>query len=95
MAAKKGKPAAPPKKKKNSKQPGVLRLRNQKAKYAIGDVTGKIAEKKNVTLSVGWNVQPWIGALWWSPGSGAPPHTAGLAGKSETFDFPPLTNNTV
>ncbi|KAJ5708926.1 Signal peptidase 22kDa subunit [Penicillium malachiteum] len=70
--------------------PGVLRLRGQKAKYQISDITGRLAERENVTLSVGWNVQPWVGALWWSPASGAVPHTDGSVGTSEAFEFPAL-----
>lgn len=43
-----------------------------------------------MTLSVGWNVQPWVGALWWGPGSGTVPHTAGSVERSKVFDFPAL-----
>lgn len=68
----------------------MLRLSNQRAKYQISDITGKLAERRNVTLSVGWNVQPWVGALWWSPGSGAVPRTVGTVVNSEAFDFPAL-----
>lgn len=75
-------------KKKDSAEPGVLRLRGQKSKYQIGDITGKLAEREGVTLSVGWNVQPWVGALWWSPRSGSVPRTGGAAGVSKPFDFP-------
>lgn len=77
-------------KKKEAAAPGVLRLRGQKGKYQIGDITGRLAERSNVTLSVGWNVQPWVGALWWSPRSGAIPRTSGTAGTSKPFDFPAL-----
>ncbi|KAL3462578.1 putative microsomal signal peptidase subunit [Aspergillus heterothallicus] len=81
-------------KKKSSKKehtaPGVLRLRDQKSKYQISDITGKMAERSNVTLSVGWNVQPWVGALWWAPGSGAVPRTGGKNGVSKAFDLPAL-----
>ncbi|PLN77673.1 putative microsomal signal peptidase subunit [Aspergillus taichungensis] len=72
-------------------EPGVLRLRGQKSKYQLSDITGRLAERKNVTLNVGWNVQPWVGALWWSPRSGAAvQRTLGEAAQSEPFDFPPL-----
>jgi hypothetical protein len=71
-------------------KPGVLHLRNQKPKYQITDISGKIAERENVTLVVGWNVQPWVGALWWSPGTGTIPRTAGQADRSKAFDFPAL-----
>ncbi|KAL4771794.1 signal peptidase subunit-domain-containing protein [Aspergillus nidulans var. acristatus] len=70
--------------------PGTLRLRNQKSKYQISDITGKMAERTNVTLSVGWNVQPWVGALWWAPGTGAVPRTGGNTGVSRAFDLPAL-----
>ncbi|PTU21058.1 hypothetical protein P175DRAFT_0438274 [Aspergillus ochraceoroseus IBT 24754] len=70
--------------------PGVLKLRDQKSKYQVSDITGRLAERANVTLSVGWNVQPWVGALWWAPGSGTVPHTAGVVGESKAFGFPAL-----
>lgn len=89
-ASKKAKPNA-----KEEPAPGVLRLRGQKAKYQINDITGLLAERQNVTLSVGWNVQPWVGALWWSPGSGAFPRTEGTVVKSEAFDFPALKGKKV
>ncbi|KAF7596566.1 hypothetical protein BBP40_000966 [Aspergillus hancockii] len=76
--------------KKEPAAPGILRLRNQRAKYQISDITGKIAERSNVTLAVGWNVQPWVGALWWSPGSGTVPRTGGSGGRSKPFEFPAL-----
>lgn len=86
------KKAKPSKKnvKKEEAQPGVLRLRGQKAKYQISDITGRLAERGNVTLSVGWNVQPWVGALWWAPATGAVPRTEGTIVSSEAFDFPAL-----
>lgn len=71
-------------------KPGVLRLRDQKQKYQIADITGKMAERTNVTLAVGWNVQPWVGALWWSPATGAVPRTGGDEGRTEPFEFPAL-----
>lgn len=80
---------------KKETAPGVLRLRGQKAKYQISDVTGVLAERRNVTLSVGWNVQPWIGALWWSPASGSVPRTEGAVVRSAAFDFPPLKGKKV
>ncbi|GLI75000.1 signal peptidase complex subunit [Penicillium ochrochloron] len=75
--------------------PGVLRLRGQKAKYQISDITGRLAERSNVTLSVGWNVQPWVGALWWAPATGAVPRTEGQIVSSEVFDFPALKGKKV
>ncbi|KAL2863307.1 signal peptidase complex subunit SPC3 [Aspergillus lucknowensis] len=78
------------KKKAESATPGVLRLRDQKSKYQIADITGRMAERSNVTLSVGWNVQPWVGALWWAPETGAVPRTGGQVGLSKAFDLPAL-----
>lgn len=45
-----------------------------------------------MTLEVGWNVQPWVGALTWTLEDGK---DFGLwkgvvGGKSEVFDMPPL-----
>ncbi|KAE8150179.1 signal peptidase subunit-domain-containing protein [Aspergillus avenaceus] len=81
--------------KKKEAKPGVLRLRNQRAKYSISDITGRLAERENVTLAVGWNVQPWVGALFWSPRSGAVPRTEGVAGLSGSFKFPELKGKNV
>lgn len=49
-----------------------------------------MAERSNVTLAVGWNVQPWVGALWWAPGTGAVPRTEGKTGVTKAFSFPAL-----
>ncbi|KAL1956842.1 hypothetical protein VTO42DRAFT_6792 [Malbranchea cinnamomea] len=87
---------------KNGK-PGILKLRDQKSKYQITDITGRLAEKQNVSLVVGWNVQPWIGALQWSPGANVANNlgslfgfrvvTGGNAGRSSMFAFPALKGN--
>lgn len=72
----------------------VLSLKNQKSKYQISDISGKIAERENVTLTVGWNVQPWVGLLWWSPGSGDMlPKTGGMVGRSKAFNLPALKSS--
>ncbi|EED17925.1 microsomal signal peptidase subunit (gp23), putative [Talaromyces stipitatus ATCC 10500] len=77
-------------KKTEQQQSGILHLRNQKSKYQITDISGKIAERENVTLTVGWNVQPWVGALLWSEGTGAWPRTEGQVGRSKSFKFPAI-----
>ncbi|KAL4864202.1 hypothetical protein BDV12DRAFT_176569 [Aspergillus spectabilis] len=77
-------------KKKEPAAPGLIRLRDQKSKYQISDITGTMAERTNVTLAVGWNVQPWVGALWWAPGTGAVPRTEGGIGVTKAFDLPAL-----
>ncbi|KAJ5165504.1 Microsomal signal peptidase subunit (Gp23) [Penicillium coprophilum] len=81
------------KSKKEALATGVLRLRGQKAKYQVSDVTGRLAQRQNVTLHVGWNVQPWVGALFWAPGTGAAPRTGGTIVSSEPFDFPEVKDN--
>lgn len=81
------------KKTKDLVKPGVLSLKNQKPKYSITDPSGVISEKSNATLQVGWNLQPWVGALVWDKGylgSRIGAWNAGKVGKSETFEFPPL-----
>jgi hypothetical protein len=76
-------------------KPGILRLASQKPKYQITDVSGKIASRGNATLTLHWNIQPYVGALIWSSNS---PITKAVAwrwsdlvgGQSEVFEFPPL-----
>ncbi|GAQ43814.1 signal peptidase complex subunit [Aspergillus tubingensis] len=80
---------------KKASEPGKLRLRDQRAKYSIGDVSGKMAERENVTLSVGWNVQPWVGALWWAPHTGGAMRTKGDVGTSRAFGLPALKGRNV
>ncbi|EEQ29039.1 Signal peptidase complex subunit [Microsporum canis] len=85
--------------------PGKLKLRNQKPKYQITDISGSIAEREGVQLIVGWNVQPWIGALQWSENTNMKKNVGGifgrifllnagpkgaLSGRSEPFNFPAL-----
>ena len=66
--------------------PGKLSLKNQKPKYQITDITGRIAERGNATLEVGWNVQPWVGALQWTSWG----KSGASQGRSRAFEFPPL-----
>lgn len=47
-------------------EPGIIRLKNSKPKYQITDISSVISERQNVTLKMGWNVQPWVGALTWT-----------------------------
>ncbi|PQE23838.1 signal peptidase subunit protein [Rutstroemia sp. NJR-2017a BBW] len=46
---------------------GILKLKNQKAKYQITQPGGKLAETEGVVLNVHYNVQPWVGLLTWTP----------------------------
>jgi len=49
-------------------KPGLLTLKNQKPKYQITDPSGVISSRPNVTLTLSWNVQPWVGPLLWDRG---------------------------
>jgi signal peptidase complex subunit 3 len=49
-------------------KPGLLSLKNQKPKYQITDPSGAIASRPNATLTLSWNVQPWVGPLLWDKG---------------------------
>lgn len=86
-------PLATKKKESESEpEPGIIRLKNSKPKYQITDISDVISERNNVTLEIGWNVQPWVGALTWTLGEG---QGYGLwkgvaGGKSKAFDMPPL-----
>ena len=78
-------------------KPGLLKLKNQKPKYAITDPSGVVSERSNATLTVSWNVQPWVGALLWDKGllgSRVGSWEDGKVGRSESFDFPPLKGKT-
>ncbi|EEH33266.1 hypothetical protein PAAG_04319 [Paracoccidioides lutzii Pb01] len=89
---------------KKSQKPGLIRLRNQKPKYQITDISGRLASRENAQLVVAWNVQPWIGVLMWSPSSKVAGNiggvlggifdvafiTAGKGGRSKPFSFPEL-----
>ncbi|RMD43327.1 hypothetical protein DV735_g1810, partial [Chaetothyriales sp. CBS 134920] len=75
-------------------QLGVISLKNQRPKYQITDPSGKLSERSNVTLQLGWQVQPWVGALIWhnryfGRRVGAW-ETADKSGLSDVFAFPPL-----
>ena len=88
----KGKKVAAAKKVEEEAEPGIIKLRNAKPKYQITDVTGKLAERENVTLQVGWNVQPWVGALTWTMPEGFDlgKWNGVKGGKSKVFDMPSL-----
>ena len=70
--------------------PGIVKLNSQKPKYQITDVKGKIAERENATLTLHWNVQPYVGALVWDNRKTFGRWQALKGGESETFTFPPL-----
>ncbi|SMQ53517.1 unnamed protein product [Zymoseptoria tritici ST99CH_3D7] len=70
--------------------PGIVRLSDQKPKYQITDVSGKIAERTNATLTLHWNVQPWVGLLTWTNRNTYGRWEGLQGGESERFDFPKL-----
>ncbi|KAL8944676.1 MAG: hypothetical protein Q9211_000487 [Gyalolechia sp. 1 TL-2023] len=72
--------------------PGLIRLKNCKPKNQITDISGQLAATANVTLELGWNVQPWVGALTWTMGEGSSwGRWKGIkGGRSKAFDMPPL-----
>lgn len=72
--------------------PGIIKLKNSKPKYQITDVSGKLASQGNVTLELGWNVQPWVGALTWTAkeGQGFGRWKGLKGGRSEAFHLPAL-----
>ncbi|KAL9114801.1 MAG: hypothetical protein Q9187_007416 [Circinaria calcarea] len=87
-AAKKSRPAGW----SEDDRPGVISLKNTKPKYQITDISGKLAERGNVTLQVGWNIQPWVGALTWTMPEGTRwARWQGVqGGRSKTFGMPAL-----
>ncbi|KAI4147495.1 MAG: hypothetical protein L6R39_003093 [Caloplaca ligustica] len=72
--------------------PGLIKLKNSKPKYQITDISGQLAGTANVTLELGWNVQPWVGALTWTMAEGSSwGRWKGIkGGRSKAFDMPPL-----
>lgn len=45
---------------------GLLKLKNERPKYQITHPSGKMADLKDVTLKLNYNVQPWFGLLTWN-----------------------------
>ncbi|KAJ4316615.1 Signal peptidase complex subunit [Neodidymelliopsis sp. IMI 364377] len=69
---------------------GELHLSNQRPKYQITDITGKLQNRENVTLQLGWNVQPWVGALTWTNWQTVGVWKGLEGGRSEAFEFPEI-----
>ncbi|RMZ04921.1 hypothetical protein D0860_06169 [Hortaea werneckii] len=74
--------------------PGIVQLSNQKPKYQITDISGRLASRSNATLTLHWNVQPWVGALWWTNAKryGL---WEGRKGGETKFEFPALKGTEV
>ena len=69
---------------------GELHLQNQRPKYQITDITGKLSNRTDVQLELGWNVQPWVGALTWVNWEKVGAWEGLKGGRSDLFDFPAL-----
>ncbi|CAN9138246.1 unnamed protein product [Alternaria alternata] len=67
---------------------GELHLENNKPKYKITDITGKLGNRTDVTLELGWNVQPWVGALTWTNWNTVGAWRGLEGGRSKAFTFP-------
>lgn len=67
-----------------------LHLRNQRPKYQITDISGKLQSRRNATLELGWNVQPWVGALTWTNWQTLGVWKGLEGGRSEPFEFPEI-----
>jgi signal peptidase complex subunit 3 len=74
---------------------GELHLATQRPKYQITDVGGKLQNRTDVVLQVGWNVQPWVGALTWTNWETVGVWKGFVGGKSEAFQFPEIGKKTV
>jgi hypothetical protein len=72
------------------KQPGIVKLSNQRPKYQITDPTGRIANVEGATLDLRWNVQPWVGPLVWTNSKDLFMWKGLKGGKTEVFAFPEL-----
>lgn len=71
-------------------EPGIVKLKDQKPKYQITDATGKIAARENATLTLHWNVQPFVGFLTWTNTNTYGRWEGLKGGKTEPFAFPAL-----
>ena len=67
-------------------KPGLLSLKNQKPKYQITDPSGVISSRSNATLTLSWNVQPWVGPLLWD--KGMLEQKNGLGGAEGSWNLP-------
>jgi signal peptidase complex subunit 3 len=56
----------------------------------ITDHTGAIAARSNVTLELGWSVQPWVGLLAWRQPKDFLLWKTLEGGKTEAFDIPAI-----
>ncbi|KAF2801583.1 signal peptidase 22 kDa subunit [Mytilinidion resinicola] len=76
--------------KKSPYPPGEIHLAAQRPKYQITDISGKIQNRTDVVLELGWNVQPWVGALRWANYEDFGVWKGMSGGKSGVFSFPEI-----
>ncbi|KAF2727153.1 signal peptidase 22 kDa subunit [Polyplosphaeria fusca] len=69
---------------------GELHLSDSNPKYRITDISGKLQNRTDVRLELGWNVQPWVGALTWANKNKYGVWEALEGGESDKFDFPSI-----
>jgi signal peptidase complex subunit 3 len=69
---------------------GELHLQNRRPKYQITDISGKLQNRTDVVLELGWNVQPWVGALTWTNWEKVGAWEGLKGGRSEKFEFPAI-----
>lgn len=76
---------------------GIVKLQNQRPKYQITTPSSKIAGLENCTLTLRYNIQPWVGALVWNTAKSGTLGSVFLpawkeleGGRSEAFDMPEL-----
>lgn len=69
---------------------GELHLQNQRPKYQITDITGRLQNRTDAQLELGWNIQPWVGALTWAEKIDIGVWHRLQGGVSEKFDFPAI-----
>lgn len=91
-ASKSKKTSATSKKPQVQVNSGIIRLQNNKPKYQITDISGILASKSNVTLELGYNVQPWVGPLLWTLPQGQSfwRWNGMKGGRSKAFDLPAI-----
>lgn len=53
-------------------------------------MTGKLQNRTDVILELGWNIQPWVGALTWTNWQTLGSWKALEGGRSESFEFPAI-----
>ncbi|KAF1918865.1 signal peptidase subunit-domain-containing protein [Ampelomyces quisqualis] len=69
---------------------GELHLQNQRPKYQITDISGKLQNRTDAVLELGWNVQPWVGPLTWTNWQKIGAWEGLKGGRSQAFDFPEI-----